>query len=309
MKVVAVVNNKGGVGKTTLAANLGAGLADRGKRVLMIDFDPQASLTKSFFTVGETQGFLAEVRTIKHWFTSPDKGRAARLAELVVCPPRFNKLLKNGGWLELIPSDHGLIDAEVLIPKAVDNTGNVQHSRFLQLHRRLADDLAGQEFQKYDVIVVDCAPSFVLPTKMAAVASDIMLIPARPDFLANEGIQHLGIVMSKLIADHNEHLRSARGVARKAPAMRMPPRAAVIFTMVQLHGGQPIDVHRLFMDEVRALQVPVFNTFVRDRNSAFAAAGRHGVPTLMAQGVPPEIRGDLSNVVDELDHLLERLPS
>jgi AAA domain len=51
MKVVAVVNNKGGVGKTTVTANLGAGLAHTGKRVLMIDLDPQASLTKSFFTV------------------------------------------------------------------------------------------------------------------------------------------------------------------------------------------------------------------------------------------------------------------
>jgi chromosome partitioning protein len=309
VKVVTVVNNKGGVGKTTVAANLGAGLADRGKRVLLIDFDPQSSLTKSFFTVGETQNFLSQVRTIRHWFTGPDKGRADRLAELVVCPPRFNKLLKNGGWLELVPSDHGLIDVELLIPKSVDSTGNVSDSRFLQLHRRLADDLAGEQFQKYDVVIIDCAPSFVLPTKMAVVASDLMVIPARPDFLATEGIQHLGIAMSNLITEHNEHLRAARGAARKIPPMRTPPRAVVVFTMVELRGGQPIDVHRTFMGEVRALGVPLFNAVVRDRNSAFAAAGRFGVPTILAQGVPPEIRSDLNSVVDELVNLLGRLSS
>jgi chromosome partitioning protein len=306
VKVVAVVNNKGGVGKTTLTANLGAGLADQGKRVLMIDLDPQASLTKSFFTVDEAGKFLTEVRAISHWFASPDKGRSQRLAELIVSPPRFNKLLKNGGWLELIPSDHGLIDAEVLIPKAVDNTGNVQNSRFLQLHRRLADDLQDEVFQKYDFVLIDCAPSFVLPTKMAVVASDVMLIPARPDFLSAEGIQHLGFALKRLVAEYNEHLRGARGSAKAAGPMAMP-NAVVVFLMVQLFNSQPIDVHRQFIDEVRALQVPVFNSFIRDRNSAFAAAGRHGVPTILAQGVPPDIRSDLTSVVNELRTGLERL--
>src|SRR5687768_10611814 len=101
VKVVAVVNNKGGVGKTTVTANLGAGLANMGMRVLMIDLDPQSSLTKSFFTVAEAQAFLQQVQTIRKWFESPDRGRAARLASLIVSPPRFNKLLRDGGWLEL----------------------------------------------------------------------------------------------------------------------------------------------------------------------------------------------------------------
>jgi chromosome partitioning protein len=299
VKVVAVVNNKGGVGKTTVTANLGAGLANMGMRVLMIDLDPQASLTKSFFTVDEAQMFLAQVRTITQWFESPDRGRAKRLAELIVSPPRFNRLLKNGGWLELIPSDSRLVDAEVLIPKAVDNTGHVQATRYLPHHRRLAEDLSDPAFAKYDVILVDCAPTFALTTKMAVISSDAMVIPARPDFLSSEGIQDLGRALQKLTNEYNEHLRGARGHARSIPPMRMP-KAKVLFLMVQLINGAPIDVHNQFINEVKALQVPVFDAVVRDRNVAFAAAGRHGVPAIMATGVPPEVRADLHEVVNEL---------
>lgn len=306
MKVVAVVNNKGGVGKTTVTANLGAGLANRGTRVLLIDLDPQASLTKSFFTVEEAHGFLAKVRTIAHWFESPDRGRAARLASLIVSPPRFNALLRDGGWLELIPSDNRLIDANLLIPKSVDSAGNVQPPKFLNLHRRLADDLTHDEFAKYDVVLIDCPPNFILTTKMAVVGSDLLVIPARPDFLSTEGIQDLGHALVKLTEEYNEHLRRARGSTKQLPPMTMP-RAMVLFTMVQLLRGDPIEVHGQFIYEVKALQVPVFDTVIRDRSTAFATAGRHGVPTIMAGGAPADVREDLRDVVDELLKRLERV--
>lgn len=306
MKVVAVVNNKGGVGKTTVTANLGAGLANRGMRVLLIDLDPQASLTRSFFTIDEANRFLAEVRTIGHWFESPDRGRAARLASLIVSPPRFNSLLQDGGWLELIPSDRRLIDANVLIPKSTDSKGNVQPPRYLPLHRRLADDLRDDEFAKYDVILIDCPPNFVLTTKMAVVAGDLLVVPIRPDFLSTEGFQELGFAFAKLRDEYNEHLRRARGSAKVAPPMQMP-RAAVLFTMVQLLNGAPIEVHGQYINEVKALQVRTFETVVRDRSTAFAAAGRHGVPTIMAPGTPPEIRGDLHGAVDELLRMMKEV--
>jgi chromosome partitioning protein len=306
LKVVAVVNNKGGVGKTTVTANLGAALANTGKRVLMIDLDPQASLTKSFFTVDEASQFLSQVKTISQWYRSPDKGRAELLAGLVVSPPRFNGLLKSGGWLELVPSDFQLTDAEVLIPRAVDSVGQVQASRFLPLHRRLAEDLTHPSFAQYEVILIDCAPNFSLTTKNAVVASDLLIIPARPDFLSTEGIHTLGQAFQHLVKEHNEHLRNARGNARSTPPMTMP-RAAVLFTMVQLFHGAAIDVQAQFINEVKALGVPVFDALIRERSVAFAASGRYGVPTVMAHGVPQEIRDDLLKAKDELLNFLNLL--
>jgi chromosome partitioning protein len=303
VKIVAVVNNKGGVGKTTITANLGAGLANRGMNVLMIDLDPQASLTKSVFTVDEAQRFLRDVRTIGTWFKSGDRGRAQCLAELVVSPPRFNGLLKNGGWLELIPSDPALVNSESLIPNAVDSTGNIRDAKFVKLHRRLADDLTDPAFAKYDVVLIDCAPAFSLTTKMAVVASDMMLAPARPDFLSSEGIQDMGRRLLDLKNEYNGHLRDTPDGGAPMPM----PRVAVLFTMVQLRDGKPIDVQNQFINEVTALRVPVFHTLLRDRSSAYAASGRHGVPTVMANGVPPEVRGDLHDVVDELLKTFERL--
>jgi chromosome partitioning protein len=304
MKVVAVANNKGGVGKTTVTANLAAGLAERGKRVLVIDLDPQASLTKSFFTVDETARFLANLETIAKWFKSPERGRAHTLANLIVSPPRLNSMLRNGGSLEMIPSDHRLIDAEVLIPKAVDNTGNVAESKYLRLHHRLKEDLADKAFAHFDVVLVDCAPNFVLPTKMAVISSDLLVVPARPDFLTAEGMQHLGLALKGLADEFNKHLQGVRG--KNITPMRMP-KARVLFNMVELRGGSPIDVHNRFINEIRHMGAPTFDAMIRDRNVAFADAGRHGVPTIMAQGVPPEVRGDLHAVVEELLANLEKV--
>ena len=68
--VVSVINYKGGVGKTTLTANLGADLAARGRRVLLVDLDPQASLTFSCYRAEEWEEQLADGRTVLQWFES-----------------------------------------------------------------------------------------------------------------------------------------------------------------------------------------------------------------------------------------------
>ncbi|WP_410171835.1 ParA family protein [Amycolatopsis heterodermiae] len=95
MRIVAVMNYKGGVGKTTLTANLGAVAAARGLRVLLIDLDPQTNLTFSFFTVDDWHHRLKDSRTIRQWYDSEMPGRDISLADLVVTPERVNHVLKN----------------------------------------------------------------------------------------------------------------------------------------------------------------------------------------------------------------------
>jgi hypothetical protein len=86
---VSVINYKGGVGKTTLTANLGAELAFRGNRVLLIDLDPQASLTFSFYETKYWRDELAGERTLLKWFGSVvGMGEIEPLARYVLTPPR-----------------------------------------------------------------------------------------------------------------------------------------------------------------------------------------------------------------------------
>ena len=86
--VVSVINYKGGVGKTTLTANLGAELAARGQKVLLIDFDPQTSLTLSFYRPVEWATELRERLTLKNWFDALDGDGSCELAHLIVTPER-----------------------------------------------------------------------------------------------------------------------------------------------------------------------------------------------------------------------------
>jgi cellulose biosynthesis protein BcsQ len=74
MKIIAVINYKGGVGKTTVTANLAAGLAFRNYNVLLIDLDPQASLTFSFIKPKQWETDFAKSKTIKNWFDRISKG-------------------------------------------------------------------------------------------------------------------------------------------------------------------------------------------------------------------------------------------
>ena len=115
MNVVSVLNYKGGVGKTTVTANLGADLAARGHRVLLIDMDPQASLTLSFYAADELDRAFADDGTMLHWFQAHfGEQQPPDLREYVITPPRVNDMVRaGGGRLDLIASHLGLIDVDL----------------------------------------------------------------------------------------------------------------------------------------------------------------------------------------------------
>src|ERR1700752_460157 len=104
MDVVAVINYKGGVGKTTVTANLAGELANRGRKVLLLDTDPQASLTFSFVTPDYWDSNYKSGKTIKTWFDAVSRGEEPRpLTDFIISPPTVNSVFKRGGT-------HGSID-------------------------------------------------------------------------------------------------------------------------------------------------------------------------------------------------------
>jgi hypothetical protein len=141
VQVVSVINFKGGVGKTTLTANLGAELARRGKRVLLLDLDPQSSLTYSFYAPDVAAGRIPPDRSIKAWYDSFDRGVPHRaLGECVVAPAAMNhKIAESGGHVGLIPSTMSLIDHELSMLANVGLRGVEPGQELFRLRRALSE--------------------------------------------------------------------------------------------------------------------------------------------------------------------------
>jgi chromosome partitioning protein len=281
MHVVSVINYKGGVGKTTTTANLAAQLAWEGLKVLVIDLDPQTSLTFSFIRPEEWEKDIAEKRTIKAWFDSFSVGHPMLLDSLIFEPPRVKQKLKGKGEVHLIASHLGLINVDLELATELGGA-NLKQSKanFLKVHKRLIDGISLLDKDKYDVVLMDCPPNFNITTKNAIVASDHILIPAKPDYLSTLGIDYLKRNLDALVADYNEYAQLNLGV----PAATIDPKIlGVVFTMVTFYGERPIAAARPFIAQTKSLGVPVFDQPLRESKSLYADAPESGVPVVLTK--------------------------
>ncbi|WP_306209017.1 ParA family protein [Actinoplanes sp. RD1] len=297
MPVVSVMNYKGGVGKTTLTANVAAEIADNGYRVLMIDLDPQTNLTFSFFTVEEWNTELRERRTIKRWYDSGPSSAEMRLEDLVLSPPRVNeRVARSGGRLDLISSHLGLIDIDLELALLLGGMTPAQSRRkFLEVHGCLAEALRAPAFRAYDIVLIDCAPNFGLVTKTAIVASDFVLVPAKPDYLSTIGIGYLKASVEKLVTRYNEF------ADEDALARRIDPRfAGVAFTMTQVRSEQPIIAQRTPMENLREAGImPIFGSSVRNSPQYFAESGERGVPAILRGPLDHPVSQEMRALIGE----------
>ena len=280
MQVVSIINYKGGVGKTSLTANLGAELAWRGKKVLLVDLDAQASLTFSFIKPEDWVKSFADKLTIKAWFDSFERGTSINLSSLIYTPRRIKEKLVGKGKLDLICSHLGLINVDLeLAVKLGGSTLTQAKINFINIHRRLSVGLQEAVFQDYDVVLIDCPPNFNIVTKTAIVASDYIMVPTRPDQLSTLGIDYLMRNVEKLTTDYNDYATLDQG----DPVDTIDPKAVgIVFTMIQEYDSKPIAAQRAFMGQLRRnTTTPIFPHYIKRNDTVFADAPVYGIPVVL----------------------------
>ena len=305
MPVIAVINYKGGVGKTTTTANLAAELAYRGKRVLLLDLDAQASLTFSFIRPEQWSKDFESNGTIKSWFDSFERGSSIQLGSLIFQPEKIStRLQSRDGELHLVPSHLGLINVDLELATALGGANPGQAKRnFMKVHLRLRSALTPL-VDDFDLVLIDCPPNFNIVTKNAIIASDHVLVPAKPDYLSTLGIDYLQRNLDQLVQDFNEYMQLEEGESKNTIG---PEIMGVVFTMIQLYGGKPINSQRPYISQIRNLGLPVFDAWIRENKTIFADAPEYGVPVVMNGYNNDTQRGVVREIETFVSEFLERL--
>ena len=181
-KTIAIVNQKGGVGKTTSTVNLGVGLAQAGNRVLLVDDDPQHSLTISLGIRNADDDLDTTLATAMQ----------AEIRDESV--PWEEGIIHSGEGVDLLPANIELSGVEMTLFNAMSR-------------EQVLKSVLSRVKENYDYILIDCMPSLGLMSVNALVAADSVIIPSAPDFLSTKGLNLLIRTISRVRRQINPKLK------------------------------------------------------------------------------------------------------
>jgi len=257
MKIVAIANQKGGVGKTTTAVNLGAALAELSHRILIVDLDPQANATSSFGLEGVEQISLYE----------PLLGEASITEKIF--PTRRDDLF-------IVPADLDLAGAEVEIARMPNHL-----TRLAETLKPLHTD------ETFDFVFLDCPPSLGILMSNALAAADELLTPIQCEYFALEGLVKIVRLIEQVIdSGANQRLELAGIVMTMFDARTNLSQQVV--ADVRKHFGERV-YQTVIPRSVRLSEAPSFGKSILEYASSGAAAqayralarefiGRHAPP-------------------------------
>ena len=233
-KITALCNQKGGVGKTVTAVNLGIGLAREGKRVLLADIDPQGSLTASlgYQRPDQMENTMAEIlgRVMSDEPQAPDEG-----------------IIHHAEGVDLLPANIELSGLEVTLVNTMSR-------------ETILRDYLNSVRDRYDVILLDCCPSLGMLTINALAAADEVIIPAQAHYLSLRGMEQLIRTISNVKRKINPALEIA-GILITMADMRTNYSREIIELLRNTYGSKL----RIF-DSIIPLSIRVAETSAEGRS-------------------------------------------
>ncbi len=226
-KVYSISNQKGGVAKTVSSVNLGIGLAREGRRVLLVDIDPQGSLTAS---LGYPQPDQMEVTL------------STLMAKIIADEPiePGEGILHQSEGVDLIPANIELSGMEVTL------VNTMSRETILQEYLKMVKD-------SYDIIILDCTPSLGMLTINALAAADEVLIPIQPQYLSIKGLEQLIRTIARVKRQINPGL-TIGGILITMADMRTNYTKDIIQLLRETYGGRIRIFEHIIPMSVRAAE-------------------------------------------------------
>ena len=229
--VIGIANQKGGVGKTAVAGNLGVGLAMRGKKVLIIDTDAQGNLSSS---LGVDDVDSLE-NTLASYFEKEIGEQESEADEYI---------LHNGEGVDIIPCNISLAGMDYMMMNAINR-------------ERLLNGLVTSVRDRYDYILMDCSPSLNLVTINVLAASDYVVIPVEASYLSMTGLQQLLSSIASTKRKLNRDLQIG-GIVMNKVNTRTSHEKEIIERLRETYGSRIRIFNTMIPESVRAKECTAY---------------------------------------------------